>query len=182
MNFKLFLSLFVIVGILFFSSCGNEEQKPELQEVESVDDLVQEPEQVNTDTVKVDSVAPAVTKIEAKEKLPETGGQTETPAVVSAAGDYSKKPLQGTVVSFNDLVTGGTGKVNKATAQDLVSKGNLIVLQATDGNLYFVYNEDGTFAGKRLAGYANNEKVGLLGKSKVVDGIHVFIMNLIEAM
>ena len=47
--------------------------------------------------------------------------------------------------------------------------------------IYFVYNSDGTFAGKKLAKYANNKKVGIVGKAKTVSGINIIIADMIES-
>jgi hypothetical protein len=173
--------MFLIAGMLFISSCGEEKKQPELEKVESVDDLIVQ-EEIAPDTIKqLDTVVTTKTVVTTVTEKTETKEQN-VPVQVTSSSDHSSKPLQGTVVSFNDMMIGGTGKVNKAQALDLVSKGNMIVLKGLDGKIYFVYNEDGSFAGKKLAGFANNASVGLLGKSKVVDGIHIFIMNLIEAM
>lgn len=181
MNLKSIFSLLLLIVMITFISCGKEEPKPELEKVESVDDLIQE---LDDSANKADDVI--ITQDTSKAVAGNTPQQTAPAAedVVAApvSSDYSKKPLQGTVVSLNDIVMGGNGKINKQAAQSLVASGNFVVLKAVDGNIYFVYNEDGTFASKRLAGYANNEKVGLLGKAKTIDGINVFIMNLIEAM
>lgn len=94
---------------------------------------------------------------------------------------YAQKPIKGTVVSLNDLVLSGTGKVTKEQAQTLADNGNPIVFKVGK-KIYFVYNEDGTFAGKRLAKYANNEFVGIVGKTKKVKGIDIIIMNTIDGM
>lgn len=184
MNLKLLISLLLVAGLIFISSCGKEEKQPELEKVESVDELMNDMDSVKTadsinkvirDTVK------ATEKIAADKKEKE---ETDNTADVPTAkpGDYSTKPLEGTIVSLNGLVMGGSGNVNKAEAQGLAASGNLILFMATNGTVYFVYNEDGTFAGKKLANYANNQKVGMLGKSKNVGGLNIFIMTLIESM
>lgn len=186
MNLKYLLSLLIIAGMLLIVSCGGEEKQPELEKVESVDALIEEletKEEVAEDTV-VEEVT--ITETPAVEEKALAGKTEEKPAEEAApaakAGDYTKVPLEGTIVSLNALVMGGNGKVNKAEAQDLASKGNLILFRATNGTLYFVYNEDGSFAGKRLANFANNDKVGILGKGKVVDGVNTFVMTMIEGM
>jgi len=176
MNLKLLLSLLIIVGMIFVNSCGSDEKKPELEQVDSLDELIQELDTAETkDTVVAVTPEEVVIKETPKEKTPET-----TP--VAKAGDYSSKPIEGNVVSLNGLVMGGNGKVSKAEAQALAGNGNLILFRATNGTVYFVYNEDGSFAGKRLANFAHNDKIGMLGKSKVVNGVNVFIMTLIESM
>ncbi|MDX9791561.1 MAG: hypothetical protein WC313_02730 [Candidatus Kapaibacterium sp.] len=94
---------------------------------------------------------------------------------------YSQKPIQGQVVSFNSIVMGGNGKVSKDEAKKLADSGNPIVFKS--GNkIYFVYNEDGSFAGKKLANYASNDKVGIVGKAKKVNGVDIIIATMIESM
>ncbi len=183
MKFYKLISLFAVAGLLFILSCGTEEKKNELEKVESVDELIEhmdnQAEKIDAapDSASITDNKDAATNVAPVEQLTE---EKITAAPVS--GDYLSKPFQGYIASLDALVTGSDGRVNKAKAQELHAKGNLIVLMGSDNQVYFVYNEDGTFAGKRLAGYANNQKVGLLGKAKVIDGINVFIMNLIESM
>lgn len=94
---------------------------------------------------------------------------------------FSQKPIKGQVVSFNDLVMGGKGKVTKEQATQLAESGNPIVFKSGK-KIYFVYNDDGTFAGKKLAKYANNEFVGIVGKVKKVNGIDIIIATMIDSM
>jgi hypothetical protein len=94
---------------------------------------------------------------------------------------YAQKPIQGQVVSLNDLMMGGKGKVTKEQAQRLVETGNPVVFKSGK-TIYFVYNEDGSFAGKKLANYASNEKVGIIGKTKKVNGLNIIIMSMIDSM
>lgn len=93
----------------------------------------------------------------------------------------SSKPIKGQVVSFNDLVLGGKGTVTKEQAKELAEKGNPIVFKSGK-TIYFVYNEDGSFASKNLANFANNATVGIIGKTKKVNGINIIIANIIESM
>jgi len=92
----------------------------------------------------------------------------------------AQKPIQGQVLSLNDLVIGGKGKVSKEEATKLVEKNPLVFKSGK--KIYFVYNEDGSYAGKKLANFANAEKVGIVGKTKKVQGIDIIIMTLIDAM
>jgi len=95
------------------------------------------------------------------------------------------KPMKGYVASLNDMVTGGTGKIDKAKATELAEKGNPIVFVTGKGKsakIYFVYNEDGTFAGKNLAKFAANEFIGIVGKVKKVNGLNILIAEKIESM
>lgn len=182
MKLKIFLSLFVISTMIIISSCGEDEKQAELEKVDSIDELIEDMDSAKDNNMTIDTISIAPAPEEPAPTEQNTNNEAVNQVEQSITSDYSKKPLQGTVLNFNDLMIGGSGKVNKEKALDLVSKGNMIVLKAVDGRLFFVYNEDGSFAGKRLAGFANNDKVGLIGKAKVVDGLNIFIMNLIEAM
>ncbi len=182
MKLKIFLSLFVISTMIFISSCGEDEKQAELEKVDSIDELIEDMDSAKDNNMAIDTISISPAPEEPAPTDQNTNNEAVNQVEQTTSNDYSKKPLQGTVVSFDDLMIGGSGKVNKQKALDLVSKGNMIVLKTVDGRLFFVYNEDGSFAGKRLAGFANNDKVGLIGKAKVVDGLNIFIMNLIEAM
>lgn len=104
-----------------------------------------------------------------------------TKAAAKTTTAKTAKPMKGQIVSFNDLVMGGKGKVSKDEAVKLADAGNPIVFQVGK-KIYFVYNEDGTFAGKKLAKYAANEFVGIVGKAKTVNGINIIIMTMIDSM
>lgn len=106
---------------------------------------------------------------------------TAISATDALAQKKASKPIKGQVVSFNDLVLGGKGIVTKDQAKELAEKGNPIVFKSGK-TIYFVYNEDGSFAGKKLANFANNATVGIIGKTKKVNGINIIIANIIESM
>lgn len=91
------------------------------------------------------------------------------------------KPVKGQVISFNDYVQGGTGIITKEQAKDLAEKGNPIVLKSGK-TIYFVYNADGSFASKKLANYADNKTVGVVGKTKKSKGFNYIIADIIEGM
>lgn len=98
-----------------------------------------------------------------------------------AATPKAVKPIKGYVASFNDLMLGNNGKVTKDEAKKLVEAGNIMVL-VSGKKVYFVYNEDGTFASKKLANYANAKLVGILGKAKTVKGFNIIVSTNIEEM
>ena len=47
--------------------------------------------------------------------------------------------------------------------------------------IYFVINEDGSFAFKQLMNYAANQKVAITGIMKTISGINYIIMTDIES-
>lgn len=94
---------------------------------------------------------------------------------------YAQEPIKGQVISLNAFIMGSSGKVSKDQAKSLADAGNALVFKS--GNkIYFVYNEDGSFAGKRLASFANADNVGIVGKTKTVHGLNIIIMSMIDAM
>lgn len=109
------------------------------------------------------------------------GFVASTLLVTELAAQKAPKPLKGVVVSFDDIVKGGTGKVTKDQAKELTEKGSAMVFKVGK-KIYFVYNEDGTFASKLLAKYASSEFVGIVGKTKTVNGINIIIASKIEMM
>jgi len=93
--------------------------------------------------------------------------------------DYSKKPLEGEIIAISDLGTGNYRKMTKDLAKQLVNNGEILAVKSID-KVYFVYNADGSLASKKLASFANNSKVMMTGKSKVIDDMNIFILDLIE--
>lgn len=113
---------------------------------------------------------------------PSTTSEKQKTAAKTSA---KTKPIKGTVISFSDFVIGGKGAVTKDEAIQLAEKGSpLVFLTGTGKNqkIYFVFNEDGSFAGKNLAKYASNKAVGIIGKTKTVKGMNIIIAQMIESM
>ncbi|PKL84509.1 MAG: hypothetical protein CVV22_12645 [Ignavibacteriae bacterium HGW-Ignavibacteriae-1] len=94
---------------------------------------------------------------------------------------YAQDNFKGEVISLDSYIMGGTGKVAKDKAKTLADAGHAIVFKS--GNkIYFVYNEDGSFAGKRLANFATAELVGIVGKTKTVHGLNIIVVSMIDAI
>jgi hypothetical protein len=158
----------LLFGALMFSfiACGEKKEEAPLPE-ESIESII---DSVETTPEVIDTVA----------TVPEVP-KKETDKAPAAPADTRSKPLEGYVASLDGLVQGGTGKVSKADANAIVGRGGILVFKS--GNkVYFVYNEDGSFASKRLANFASAEKVGILGKAQSKNGINMFIMTMIDAM
>lgn len=104
------------------------------------------------------------------------GGAKKTTAKTGKTSTSSsvKPTLKGYVASLNDLNMGGDGKVTAAQAQNLLDKGQLLVLKATNGHIYMVYNTDGSFAGKKLSKLAGGD-IGIVGKLKSIHGVRVIL-------
>ena len=90
--------------------------------------------------------------------------------------------MKGTVVALNKMIGKGDGSVKKDEAIKLAEQGQPIVFMS-GGKIYFIFNADGTFAGKKLANYANNKAVGIVGKTITLKGgLKGIVADLIESM
>jgi len=119
-----------------------------------------------------------VKKEEPKKEMPKA--ETANKAKGKAA-----KPIKGKVVSFTNVIMGKSTNLTKDEAMKMAEKGDPIVLMVGEGKkgkIYFVYNSDGTFGGKNLAKYAANKSVGVVGKTKTVNGLNYIIAEMIESM
>lgn len=106
---------------------------------------------------------------------------TTTTVAVAKMENSSTESVKGEIISFTGLVAGGTGKVDKSKAEELAGKGHPIVLKS--GNkVYFLMNQDGTLADKRVAGYAAANQVVVKGKVSKKMGLNVIIIEMIDAI
>lgn len=179
-----YLILILLSLAIVINSCGNKDTEE-----------VQKQEQVNQEATDNFDALGEEPKVEDKEEVADMKEETsktvieptEDPKALAEAeaadnsttGDYSKKPLEGQIIVVSDLATGNFRKLTKDIAKDLVAKGEILAVKAGD-KIYMVYNEDASLASKKLAGYANNSVVLMTGKAKVIDGINIFIVNLME--
>lgn len=102
-----------------------------------------------------------------------------------AQAKKAPKPLTGQIVSFDDISTGNFQTWTKDAAKEASEKGKMFVLLTKKGKtskIYFVFNEDGTNASKKISKYAHNEKVGIIGKTKIVSGVNIIILETIDGM
>lgn len=122
---------------------------------------------------------------EAQQKTLGSGSQTKAPAPAKAKTAKMPKPIKGYVASLNHFIKDGSGRVSKEEAEQLAEKGSPIVFITGSGKsakVFFVYSEDGSFAGKKLAKYAHNKFVGIIGKSITKNGFNHIIMTMINPM
>lgn len=97
----------------------------------------------------------------------------------------SGKPIKGQVISLSQMILDKVGRVSKEEAIKQAEEGKPIVFLVGEGKkakVYFVFNEDGSFAGKKLAKFASNKFVAIVGKTQVVNGINIIIAEIIESM
>ncbi|MGA2297460.1 MAG: hypothetical protein ABSG15_07935 [FCB group bacterium] len=130
-------------------------------------------------------------KIKPVLKKPDTQQPQVTPKTQVTVGKETKKekavkgakPTTGVVVSLNKLVMGDPSGLKKDEAQKLADQGSPIVLLVGKGKgakIYFVYNSDGSFAGKNLAKLAENKTVGVVGKVQTINGLKIIRASHIE--
>jgi hypothetical protein len=151
---RLIVSLFVVAGLLISSAYAQEGQKKTLSSPKKTE-----------------------TKVDAKKTTPTPAAKTEAKAKTKGA-----KPMKGTVVALNKMIGAGNGKVTKDEAIKLADQGQPIVFMS-GSKIYFIFNADGTFAGKKLANYANNKAVGIVGKVITLKGgLKGIVADLIESM
>ncbi len=174
---KIILSIaFAILTLFFLSSCG-ESKKDELQDTSHQEEqiikkvLTQEtetpppaPEKAEEETVMGD--APVAKEPETKQEPKETVSST-------TAMKYQ-------IVILDDVVTGNYRKLNKSEADKLKGKGRVLAVKGENGQIYFVYTQGGSFAGKRLAKHADSEFIGITGKVKKQYGMNIIIAEKIE--
>lgn len=184
-RYRSFIQMFIIAAVVAVSvfSCSQrqEQQKPEeteemqmqQQPQPTADTLLQEQKM---DTAVTEKAQPQEEKEAAAPKKEEAAKEIKKPA---APLGTPENPLVGEVVDIAQLLTGGEGKVNREQALQLVERGQPIGVLA--GNvLYLVYNPDGSYAGKKLARFAN-APVGIVGRIHRRGGWSVIIADLIES-
>jgi len=171
---KKLLTLLIICtfSIVIINSCGEKKQDAPQETIEKQE---QAPE-----TTKSDSIGP--TSSESVDQYETTTGDAPTKEEPVASMDFSKNPLKCKIILLDDLATGNHRKLNKDLAKQLVAQGKTLVVKDDNNNIYFLYNEDGTLASKRLAGYCNNNYIGVVGKYKNVNSMNMIIVQLVESM
>lgn len=120
-----------------------------------------------------------------KVKTKETTKVTETPQTTRSKAKKLGKPIKGKVVSLAQMLLDKVGKVTKEEAMKQAEEGKPIVFLVGEGKkakIYFVFNEDGSFAGKKLAKFADNKFVGIVGKTQSINGLNIIVAEIIESM
>ena len=169
-------SAFTILTLFFLSSCG-ESKKDEPQDIPQQEEQMIEkesaqetetpplaPEKAEEETVMGD--APVAKEPETKQEPKEA--------------EVSKAPMKYQIVVLGDVVTGNYRKLNKSEAAKLRGKGRVLAVKDENGKIYFVYTQGGSFAGKRLAKYADSKFIGITGKVKRQYGMNIIIAEKIE--
>lgn len=174
----------LMIAVLNCEEAGKKEaQQPKDQAVtEQPAAIAEQPQAQVAETTPAETTQePAKTEDIAANTKGLKDANTKEVASAEPVTQKAGAPLQGRAVSLNSLVTGGSGIVSRAEAIALADKGQPIVF-LSGNKVYFVYNADGTYAGSLLAKYAGSEKIGIVGKTKVVKGINIIIQEMIESM
>ena len=168
---KLFLLLLVITTLIFVS-CGDKEKDEPQKDVQDLEQVIPQEENNNvakTDTTKTLPKADEVKQAEIK--------SADAPVIEKI--DNTNNAMSGVVVSINEIALGNNGEVSSSEAGRVVSKGSILAFKS--GNqIYLVYNEDGTFASKKLANYAGKKNLKIKGEIKKIDELHILIATSIE--
>ncbi len=173
--YKYLILILLSISILFVACDNNKPEEVKKEEqvnqeaTDNFDNLVEEGNE------EVDEPAGYTTDSLSKN----TDTLKSQPEVSASAGDLTKKPIEAQIIVVSDIVTGNFRKLTKDIAKQLVANGEILAVKTSD-NVYFVYNQDGTLASKKLAGYANNSKVMLAGKTKTIDGVNIIIVDVME--
>jgi hypothetical protein len=104
-------------------------------------------------------------------------------APAKTAKPAAKKPIEGTVVSLENILAGKDVVLTKDQAVEVVKNHGTLLLQVGKGKsakLYFVNNPDGTVASKKLAVVAGGTTT-VLGAVQTMAGINVITSDVIEA-
>lgn len=109
-----------------------------------------------------------------------TNSVYSAPKKAKAAPAATAKATKGQVASLEKVLMGGDGLVKKEEAKKIADKGGVLVLKVAT-KYYFVINEDGSIASKKLAGFAENANLEVKGATKVVNGMNVIIATAFDA-
>lgn len=110
--------------------------------------------------------------------LEKRGAQKETGKTTKAKTMSSKNMMKGKVMSLAGYVS---GKMADGSFKDNDQPLVLVTGQGKSSRIYFIYNSDGTFAGKKLMAFTPNKMVNVSGKTKTVNGLNVIYADNIES-
>ena len=82
------------------------------------------------------------------------------------------------LASLNEIAAGNSGEISVSKAGNAYDKGQVLGFKSGD-QIYIVYNEDGTFAGKRLHSYIG-KTLKISGEIKKFDELVVLIAYSFE--
>ncbi|MCX6146857.1 MAG: hypothetical protein NTW25_06345 [Candidatus Kapabacteria bacterium] len=99
-------------------------------------------------------------------------------ALVSISNAANPKFI-GQVADLYSFSQGKSEKLTVESAKKMLELGAPIVFVANK-KVYFVYNSDGSYSGKKLSALAGKDKVTVTGKSVSKNGVNVIYADNIE--
>lgn len=174
---KLLTITLIIISIILSISCTEKKEEPKNDKKNQITTEqktnIKKSEITKEKTEKSQQTVPQTELGEAplKDEL------TETPPT-----NFSKEALKCKIIVLDDLLIQNFKNITKPLAKDLVEKGKILVVKDDYNRIFFVYNKDGSFASKKLAKYAANQYIGILGTYKNLNGINIIIASIIESM
>ncbi len=159
--------MLVIIG------CGGKSSDQPQQEAKQTEQQTeqaqtQEPEQAKANDAQTQNDAPGVQQTEIK--------SADEPIVEKI--DMTNSPLTGTIVSINEMASGNSGALKASAAGNAYDKNDVLAFKSGD-QVYIVYNEDGTYAGKRLHKLIG-KTLKIKGEIKKIDDLQILIITSIE--
>ncbi len=175
---KIIIFSIIIIAIGYLSSCNNKKEEPKTDNQEQIATQ----EQQTPDKTQIEKNETEESKDSEVETQLGEAPQKEIEEQKSQPTDFSKTPLKCKIIALDDIATGNFKKITKPLAQEFINKGKILVVKDDYDRIFFIYNEDGSFASKKLAKYAANEYIGIIGKYKNINDINIIIATMIESM
>ncbi len=183
-----YVSIFAI-SLFIISSCGSpkkeEPVKKEINVEKKAETKVENEEKEENEELetKVEVNENEEKEENVKTELGNAPKADESKLEMKKEIDNSKTPMKCQINTLSNAIQQSKiTHLGKKAAKALVAKGKILVVVNQQGEIYFVYNQDGTFAGKKLAKYASNQYIGIIGKRKKINGVNIIIAEMIESM
>lgn len=119
------------------------------------------------------------------QQTPEKSGTIQNSTPPAKTYTVGKKvPIRGVVINLTDYLSGGTGTLTSAAAQEVVQKAGTLALLVGKGakaKIYLIVKADASPAASELARLADNP-VGVVGKQLSRNAYNLIIADLIDTM
>jgi hypothetical protein len=149
-----FLAILIVFSLVFLTNCGESgKNQPETK-----------------DTTAASNEGMSGSDTNSADKWWQTAGRTSV--------------LSGRIVSLNNIVTGSKTALTRDQAEKMNDEGQPLVFQegsGSTGNIYFVYNDDGTYAGSKLMDFVDKKGVTITGRALTQNDVRMIIIEKIDA-
>lgn len=193
---KIFLIALIAISLSFFA-CGEnkspeEKQQEETQKQQAADNYE---DLLNDDTVSDTQTLPSTGSTTTTENNQNADNQNTTtqnkgtsniPADIKRAskinldgGTWFSASRRAKIVALSDVASGNFRKLNKDIAKNLINKGETLGI-LMDGEVYLLFNKDGSSYSRQLAGYANNNEIIVAGTIKKIDDTNILVVDAME--